>query len=251
MRLHAETQGSGPDLVLAHGFTQTGKCWGPIVADLESDHAVTRIDAPGHGRSSSVMAGLRGGSRMIADEGGHATYLGYSMGGRYLIHLALAHPELVNGLILVGATAGIADDSERAERATADRAMSRRIREMGLLAFIRWWIDQPMFAGIPESRRFAFERMENTVDGLANSVIRSGTGSQDPSWNRLHQLRMPVLVAAGSDDAKYTAIGERMATSIGDNATFVSVPGVGHAPHLEGPDAFLSVVRPWLAEHGL
>lgn len=251
MWLHAERAGSGPTLVLVHGFTQTGRCWGPVGTDLERDHTVVRVDAPGHGRSGQVMAGLRGGGRMIADQGGRGTYVGYSMGGRFLIHLALANPELVDGLVLLGATAGIEDDADRAARAEADRAMSRRIREMGLLDFVRWWTDQPMFAAIPEERRFSFERMENTVDGLANSLLQAGTGNQDPTWHRLHRLDMPVLVVAGGVDDKYRDIGERMAATIGDNATFAAVDGAGHAAHLEDPDGFLGVVRPWLADRAL
>lgn len=251
MWLHAETAGEGPSLVLVHGFTQTRNCWGPVAGDLQTDHRVVRVDAPGHGRSAEVMAGLRGGGRMIADQGGQGTYLGYSMGGRFLIHLALANPELVDGLILLGATAGIEDKAERAARAETDRSMSKRIREMGLLGFIRWWIDQPMFAGIPIERQFAFERMENTVDGLANSLLQAGTGTQDPSWSKLPRLAMPVLVLAGESDDKYAEIGERMAETIGDNATFAAVPGTGHAAHLEDPDAFLGIVRPWMADHDL
>jgi 2-succinyl-6-hydroxy-2,4-cyclohexadiene-1-carboxylate synthase len=87
--------------------------------------------------SGEVLAGLRGGGRMIADQGGQATYLGYSMGGRYLLHLALANPELVDGLVLLGATAGIDDPAERAARAEADRATAARIRELGMLEFLK------------------------------------------------------------------------------------------------------------------
>ena len=57
MWLHAERDGSGPRLVLVHGFTQTGRCWGPVAEDLATDHEVVRVDAPGHGRSSDVLAG--------------------------------------------------------------------------------------------------------------------------------------------------------------------------------------------------
>lgn len=251
MWLHAEREGSGPPLVLVHGFTQTGRCWGPIADDLATDHTVIRVDAPGHGRSAEVIAGLRGGGRMIADQGGEATYLGYSMGGRYLIHLALANPELVRGLVLVGATAGIDDPAERAARAEADRRTAERIREQGLLGFLQEWVAQPMFAGIPAERQYLLERMENTVDGLESSVVQSGTGSQDPSWDKLHRLDMPVLVLAGELDEKYAALGRRLQESIGANATFATVPGAGHAAHLEQPEAFLAVLRPWLAEHGL
>lgn len=251
MWLHAERDGSGPPLVLVHGFTQTGRCWGPIADDLATDHTVIRVDAPGHGRSADVIAGLRGGGRMIADQGGEATYLGYSMGGRYLIHLALANPELVRGLVLVGATAGIEDPAERAARAEADRRTAERIREQGLRTFLQGWVAQPMFAGIPADRQYLLERMENTVDGLESSLVQSGTGAQDPSWDKLDRLDMPVLVVAGELDDKYVALGRRLQESIGPNATFATVSDAGHAGHLERPEAFLAVLRPWLAGHGL
>ena len=251
MWLHAERRGSGPPLVLVHGFTQTRNCWGPVAEDLERDHTVIRVDAPGHGRSADVVAGLRGGGRMIADQGGRATYLGYSMGGRFALHIALGNPELVDGLVLVGATAGIEDADEREARARADAATAKRIRELGLREFVRSWVAAPMFAGIPPERQFVSERMENTVEGLATSVTQAGTGRQDPTWDRLHRLEMPVLVVAGERDEKYAALATRMAETIGANATVQLVPGAGHAAHLERPDAFLDRLRPWLATHGL
>ncbi|HEX4903080.1 MAG TPA: alpha/beta fold hydrolase [Acidimicrobiales bacterium] len=251
MWLHAERDGTGPRLVLVHGFTQTGRCWGPVAEDLATDHEVVRVDAPGHGRSSDVVAGLRGGGRLIADQGGEATYLGYSMGGRHLLHLALANPELVRGLVLLGATAGIDDPGERAARAEADRQTSARLRELGLLDFLREWVAQPMFAGIPPERQYLVERMEGTVDGLEASLLQAGTGAQDPSWDRLHRLDMPVLVLAGEHDEKYVELGRRMDEAIGANSTFATVAGAGHAAHLEQPDAFLAVLRPWLAAHDL
>lgn len=251
MWLHADRDGTGPALVLVHGFTQTRNCWGAIAADLERDHTVVRVDAPGHGMSGEVLAGLRGGGRMIADQGGDAVYLGYSMGGRYLIHLAIANPELVRGLVLIGATAGIEDPAEREARAEADRATAKRIREMGMLEFVKWWVGSPMFARIPPENQFLMERMENTVEGLENSVLQAGTGNQDPSWEKLDRLAMPVLVVAGALDDKYAAIGARMADTIGANATLALVPDAGHAAHLERPDAFLGLFRTWMAEHDL
>jgi 2-succinyl-6-hydroxy-2,4-cyclohexadiene-1-carboxylate synthase len=251
MLLHAEREGTGPTIVLVHGFTQTRRCWGPVAADLATDHEVVRVDAPGHGRSSEVMAGLRTGGRLIADEGGEATYLGYSMGARFCLHLALGNPELVRGLVLVGGTAGIEDDDERAARRSQDLRMAALLRERGVLDFMDAWLDQPLFAGLPEERAFRVERMENTVEGLTSSLEQAGTGSQDPTWDRLGRLEMPVLVVAGAQDAKFATLAERMAASIGANATLSLVPDAGHAAHLEQPDAFLAVLRPWLASHGL
>lgn len=249
MPLHAEADGSGPPIVLVHGFTQTRRCWGPVADDLTVDHAVARVDAPGHGRSADAPADLWAGGRLIGEQCGEATYLGYSMGGRYLLHLALADTRLVRGLVLLGATAGIDDPEERLARRRADAATAARIRELGLPAFLQSWIAQPMFAGIPADRQHLHERMENTVDGLERSLLHAGAGVQEPTWDRLHLLDMPVLVLAGARDDKFCALGRRLQESIGDNATFAMVPDAGHAAHLEQPEAFLSLLRPWLADH--
>jgi 2-succinyl-6-hydroxy-2,4-cyclohexadiene-1-carboxylate synthase len=244
--LHAEVTGHGPRIVLVHGFAQNRDCWGPVLVDLERDHEVCRVDAPGHGRSSSFHAGLRTGARLIADQGGRATYLGYSMGGRFLLHLALANPELVERLVLVGATAGIDDAAERAARREQDEAMAQRVERDGVEAFVAAWLDQPLFAGLGPDVRFEDARAENTVEGLAESLRQAGTGAQDPLWDRLHRLDMPALVVTGALDAKFTALGRRLVESIGPNAELAVIPGAGHAAHLERPDEFLRVLRGFL-----
>jgi 2-succinyl-6-hydroxy-2,4-cyclohexadiene-1-carboxylate synthase len=244
--LHAEVDGRGPRVVLVHGFAQNRNCWGPVAADLATDHEVVRIDAPGHGRSSTFPAGLRTGARLIADQGGRATYLGYSMGGRFVLHLALANPELVERLVVIGATGGIDDPDERAARRRNDQALADRLEREGVAPFVEAWLAQPLFAGLSEEMQFRAERAENTVDGLAESLRQAGTGSQDPLWSRLSRLRMPVLVVAGADDAKFSAEGARLVESIGDNASLALVPNAGHAAHLEQPSAFLAVLRAFL-----
>lgn len=247
LMLHAEASGRGRRIVLVHGFTQTRDCWGPVFDDLVTDHEVCRIDAPGHGRSSTLHAGLRTGARLIADRGGRGTYVGYSMGGRFLLHLALANPELVERLVLIGATGGIDDDGERAERRQADEAMAQRLERDGVEAFVDAWLAQPLFAGLPEWARFRTQRRENTVEGLAESLRQAGTGAQDPLWDRLGRLEMPVLLVAGELDAKFSALAHRLADAIGANADVAIVPDAGHAAHLERPREFIAVLRRFLA----
>ena len=251
MLLYSETDGAGPRVVLVHGFTQTTRCWGPVAEALAAGHEVVRVDAPGHGRSAEVMAGPRGSARLIADRGGRATYLGYSMGGRFCLHLALANPELVAGLVLVGATPGIEDPDEREQRADDDDRMAQVLERRGLETFLDTWLANPLFAGIPPERAYREERLENTVEGLAMSLRQAGTGVQDSLWPKLGRLEMPVLAMAGERDTKFAAIAERMAAAIGDNATLALVPDAGHAVHLEQPERFLEVVEPWLSRHGL
>lgn len=250
-RLHAELDGTpgAARIVLVHGFTQTRRCWGPLAEDLAADHEVCRVDAPGHGRSGHVHAGLPDGAALVGEVGGPATYLGYSMGGRLLLHLALDRPDLVERLVLVGATGGIDDPAERAARRAEDEARAEAIERDGVEAFLDRWLAQPLFAGLPEAVQFRAERAENTADGLASSLRLAGTGVQEPLWDRLGALAMPVLVVAGERDAKFRALGERLVASIGAGAELALVPGAGHAAHLEQPAAFAGLLRRWLAEH--
>lgn len=234
-------------LVLLHGFTQTAGCWGPVGDELARDHEVVRLDAPGHGSASDVRADLHEGARHAADAGGRGIYVGYSMGARLALHVALEHPEVVEGLVLVGGTPGIADDGERAARRARDHDLAGHLRSIGVDAFLAEWLDQPLFAGLPEWARFEDERGRNTAEGLASSLELAGTGSQDPLWDRLGELRMPVFALAGVDDVRYVEIAYSLVTLVGRSASIALVPGAGHAAHLEQPDAFLALLLPWLA----
>ncbi len=247
--LAVETDGAGRRLVLVHGFTQTGRCWGPLAADLAADHEVVRVDAPGHGRSAAARADLPATADLLAALG-PATFLGYSMGGRMCLESALRHPEAVEALVLISATAGIDDDDERAARRASDEALARRIEAEGVDPFLEDWLALPLFAGLPPHARCIDERRTNTAAGLASSLRLAGTGTQAPSWDHLGALSMPVLVVAGAHDARFTALARRLAEAIGDNATLVVVPDAGHTTQLEAPDAFSAALRPWLAAHG-
>ena len=246
--LHVERWGTGPTVVLLHGFTQTGRSWTTVAEDLARDHEVVLLDAPGHGGSAAVAVGLPEAS-VLADAvgAGPATWIGYSMGARWCLHLALARPDAVRALALLGGTPGIEDDRERAERRTRDLATADRLEALGVERFVEDWLAQPLFADLPTDRAAVADRLRNTVAGLRSSLDLAGTGAQAPLWGRLGELAMPVLVLAGERDERFRAIAERTAQAIGPSAVAAVVPDAGHAAHLERPDAFLAVLRPWLA----
>jgi 2-succinyl-6-hydroxy-2,4-cyclohexadiene-1-carboxylate synthase len=116
---------------------------------------------------------------------------------------------------------------------------------------LRSWLDQPIFADLDDERAGLEARRENTADGLAASLRRAGTATQEPLWDRLGSLSMPVLVLAGEGDARFVALAERLVEAIGANAALALVPGAGHAAHLQAPEAVLAVLWPWLAAHHL
>ncbi len=241
--LFPESDGDGSKVILLHGFTQTLRSWDTIAADLRQDFRVCTVDAPGHGRADQVRVDLPTAALLYAATLGRGTYIGYSMGARLALHIALEQPFVVERLVLLGGTAGLASDQERAARRVTDEALADTIEHEGVGAFLDRWLVQPMFANVPDDRA---DRLRNTAAGLAVSLRLTGTGAQDNLWDRLGELTMPVLVMAGEHDAKFTDIGHRMVESIGRNATFAPVPNAGHAAHLEQPSAFLAVVRDWL-----
>lgn len=226
-------------VVLVHGFTQTGASWSRIAEALRADGHQVRTPDLATGPDLWAVAGELGAAC------GEATYVGYSMGGRVALHLALARPGLVRALVLLGASGGIDDDDERRARREADEALARSIEADGAEAFLARWLDQPMFAAVPPE---ADDARCRDAAALAASLRSLGTGTQAPLWDRLATVEVPVLVLAGERDDTFRALGERLADSL-PRAELATVAGAGHAAHLERPDAFLEVLRPWLASH--
>jgi 2-succinyl-6-hydroxy-2,4-cyclohexadiene-1-carboxylate synthase len=248
--LHVEVVGSGPRLVMVHGFTQTGRSWGRVADRLAAEFQLVLVDAPGHGRSADIAVGLWDGGRMIAEAGGAAAYLGYSMGGRFCLHAALTAPDAVERLVLVGATAGIVGEAERRERRRLDDERAERVLEHGVDAFLDEWLAGPLFSGLSDAAAGREARLENTAAGLASSLRLAGTGAQKPLWDRLGELTMPVLLVVGARDEKFGALAERMQSTIGANAAIAVVADAGHAAHLERPDEFYDVVASFVRPHG-
>ncbi|MBX3283989.1 MAG: alpha/beta fold hydrolase [Actinobacteria bacterium] len=235
---------SGPRVVLVHGFTQTHVAWMPVVAELVRDHQVVAVDLPGHGGSSEIAADLPLAARLLGEAGGHATYVGYSLGGRVALRLALDHPDLVDGLVLLGATAGIDDPAERAARRDADGALADRIVDDGLPRFLREWFAQPLFDGLRPDPADRAARLANSPAGLASSLRLAGTGTMDPPWwDELGSIEAPLLACAGARDAKFAALAERLAAGSAGPARVVLLDGCGHAAHLQDPAAFAAEVR--------
>ena len=235
-------------IVLAHGFTQTAKSWDTVAGLLRQrlpDADVVAVDMPGHGDAAEVRADLWQSALRLTQIGGRGTYIGYSMGGRVALHAALSHPDAVQRLVLIGATAGIDDDVERAARRLADEVLADRIEEIGTEAFIDEWLTNPLFAQLTASNDQRGDRLRNTSSGLAASLRSTGTGVQVPLWDRLGQITVPVLVLVGGEDAKFRGLGARL-TAMLPRADLVTVPGVGHSVHVEAPATTVVAIADWL-----
>jgi len=253
--LHTFRRGAGPPLVLAHGFTQTGRVWGGLDDELARDHSLVQVDLPGHGRSALVTVDLWAGAALLGAAGGVGDYLGYSMGARFALHLALERPDVVRRLVLVSGTAGLDSEDERARRRAADEALADRLQPLGggpatdtVDEFVARWVTAPLFGVVPTAAQGLEQRRTNTAAGLASSLRLAGTGTMTPLWDRLPGLSMPVLMVTGARDEKFSALGRRLVDAIGGPVEHVTVPDADHAPHLQRPDVVAGAVRAFLAD---
>ncbi len=232
-------------IVLLHGFTHTGASWEPVMRRLGERYKALAPDIRGHGSAASAEPATL--AAVIDDVrgcvSGPFTLVGYSMGGRIALHVALAEPARVKRLVLIGASPGIDDKAERDERRRADEALADEIEHSTIEAFARRWATTPVLAGQPASvrERVYEDRLRNTPNGLAAALRGLGTGALPSLWDQLEDIRAPTILIVGERDEKFRATAERMSSLLHDPRVEV-VAGAGHAVHLEAPAAVAEII---------
>jgi 2-succinyl-6-hydroxy-2,4-cyclohexadiene-1-carboxylate synthase len=178
-------------------------------------------------------------------EGPVDTLVGYSMGGRMALRLVVDQLDVCGRLVLLGATAGLADPGDRRQRRSADAALAARLRSDGPEKFLDFWLGLPLFADLSDSQQFRVERLAHWGSGVPETLEHRGTGNMEPIWSRLSTVQMPVLALAGERDQKFTALGRALSEHIGENGTFESIAESGHACHLQHPSQSATAILRW------
>ncbi|MCA1791247.1 MAG: 2-succinyl-6-hydroxy-2,4-cyclohexadiene-1-carboxylate synthase [Thioalkalivibrio sp.] len=247
-------------VVLVHGFAGSGRSWGDDLrrALVPPAVRVVDVDLPGHGGNTSDRGGapctLEGALESISRAvSGPFDLVGYSMGGRVALHAALCYPDRIRRLVLESASPGLATERERADRRGADEALAGRIEGGGVAAFVDEWSDLPVLRAATQrpdevETRIREIRLANHPADLGAALRGLGTGAIPSLWDRLDEVRAPVLILAGAADPKFVDIARRMAAAIPD-AEVEIVPGAGHTVHLDRPDSWSAAVRQHLAAH--
>jgi 2-succinyl-6-hydroxy-2,4-cyclohexadiene-1-carboxylate synthase len=226
------------------GFMQRGDAWGPVVARLAgASYRSVPVDFETWTLEERV-------DELLAKAPPGAGLVGYSMGGRLALHAALRDPERYAALALVGVTAGIEDPREREERRRTDESLAEWMERRSIEEVVARWEANPVFATQSEDLRERQRpgRLSHEPQRLAELLRSAGQGASPPVWGCLGDLRCPVLLTAGEQDRRYATAARRMAEQIPD-ARVRLVAGAGHAPQLEAPAEFATLLGEFLDEH--
>lgn len=261
LRFHVARAGSGPAVVLLHGFTGSTETWTELQTSLADRFTTIAIDITGHGLSDAPVDPHRyslqrfaGDLTEILDalEIQRVAVLGYSMGGRAALRFMLQHRERVAGLVLESTSPGISDEVLRRERIAADNTLADVIEAAGIEAFVDYWEQLPLWASLsalpdPIRARLRDQRLKNRTTGLANSLRGAGAGVDEQAFERTAACRTLVLLIFGALDTKYVALGGIIEAGI-PGSRRITVDAAGHMVHLEQPHQFRHVVRSFLDE---
>lgn len=192
-----------------------------------------RMSMPQFGSALNAEAGgetFRGSGRGL---------LGYSMGGRLALHALLEKNHPWAAAVIVSAHPGLREPSERRARQDSDAAWARKAMLGSWQEFLAEWDAQVVLAGTSVREAALAAKMANHRGEIARSFVDWSLGVQEPLWERLGEIQIPVLWVAGENDAKFLRIAEQAAQHL-PNARLAVAPGAGHRVPWEAAD--------WLAD---
>jgi pimeloyl-ACP methyl ester carboxylesterase len=262
--IHVRSGGSGPAVVLLHGYGETGDMWAPLAADLARDHTVVVPDLRGLGLSSKPGGGFDKKTQAEDVDGvmtalglGPADVVAHDIGNMVAFQFAARHPERVRRLVLIDAPIpGVGPWEEILKNPLlwhfrfGGPDMERLVAGRERIYLDRFWNE---FSASPdrfgEAARQHYAKLYALPGAMHSGFAQFAAFDQDATDNReflAHgRLKMPILALGGQK-----SFGPMMATvmrAAGDDVTEGIVPDSGHWIMEENPRATIQLVRDFLA----
>lgn len=253
-------------VLFLHGFMGSGKDWHAIIDRMSDDFYCITVDLPGHGKtrihSGPPEAGPLTGNRAYGMPSAARSIIGvldrlnisgchligYSMGGRLALYLAVHYPERFRKAIIESASPGLSSPDEQKSRQESDEKLAEKLEKSDLQTFLFEWYDQPIFDGLknqPQFPKLLKHRLRNDPFQLAQSLRFMGTGVQPSLWPALKSIKIPLLLLVGEFDVKFRTIAAQMA-ELTLGARVECIPQCGHNTHFQKPEVFSSVAKKFL-----
>jgi malonyl-CoA O-methyltransferase len=252
--LHVDIRGTGPDLVLLHGWALHGGMWGPWLDQLARRARLYLVDLPGHGRSKwpEDASTLRDLARAVSPHVPNgAAVLGWSLGGMVALELARSRPGDLAALVLIATTPcflaredwpagmnpGVLDGFAAGLAGDYRRTLSNFLA-------LQTWGDENASQALRSLRANLDAHGEPDPHAL---VAGLGILRTADLRDELAAIAVPALVIAGEHDRLTPVAAGRELASRLPSARFVEVPKAGHAPFLSHPEAVLREVEGFLS----
>ena len=246
--LYWQRQGTGPEVVLVHGFLGSSKIFGPLTNYLLRRFSVTTIDLPGFSESYDVPvpSSVAELSRMVIEtirSSGieKCAILGHSLGAWIALEISLQQPNLLEKMILYGGS----PDGYCPERFESYEKSIERIRSEGIETFAaelaaKWFRlgkEDPMYPLAKEAGNHSNEEA---------AILHVKSWNQWKTRDRLEKVKTPAMIVCGDRDrSTHPELSIEMWNKISGSQLFI-LPNAGHIAHLEHTQAFNAVVESFL-----
>ncbi len=243
-----------------HGFTGSPASWDVLqqAQAFSVDALKHRLTLPGHAGSkaqSLAEPSLEGFDQAIDYLVRHAqqqcpppwSLVGYSMGARLALGLALAQPQWIRELWLIGVHPGLTTDADRSARAEQEEQWIAQLEEQGIESFVHRWQQHPSlqpFTVLPAQRIGAQRRirLSHHPQGLAMALRCMGLAQMPNYRPQLHRLGMPVHLVVGEADARFVELAQAMLPLL-PQGRLHQVAGCAHNVPLERPEALAALLK--------
>jgi 2-succinyl-6-hydroxy-2,4-cyclohexadiene-1-carboxylate synthase len=262
LRFQLQGDPASPRMLFLHGFWGNRHSFAEIIEGLGDRVYALTLDLPGHGSSPigdcSIDCSMESVAAQVTDLVDRlgfwpCTIVGYSLGGRLALYLALTLPDprQLTGLILESASPGLAEATARADRRQADEIWARRLELEPIEGVLDDWYRQPIFSSLVEHRSFPAlrsRRLSHHGPSLARVMRGLGLGQQPNLWPFLPLLTIPTLLIVGDRDAKFRRINHQIQAQNPDHITLQIMANCGHNCHIEDPKIYAAILRSVLGE---
>jgi pimeloyl-ACP methyl ester carboxylesterase len=252
-------EGSGPGLVLVHGFGGAKEDFADHLSLFARDYTVVTFDHRGHGESGQPterdaysLERLRADVLQVADAAGLSTFrlLGHSMGGMVVRRIPIDHPERVDALVMMDTSPGPIPgfDPELIEFGAAV-AFDHGKDELKALLDSAQMLDTPAYqrtlAEIPGYQEFQ-DRKWNDLSAVMWGAMALQMAYQPDDLDAMRAITCPTLVIVGEQDTPFVGVSHKTAEAV-PNASLAVIPNAGHSPQFENPDGWFRALHEFLA----